>query len=212
MATPSWFLSDKPTLEELLEIQEHFGLPSPALVEKDWYVVKALAAITAVDLTPFRLVFGGGTALSRAHGLIRHMSEDLDLKVICDAKPSRRALGNVRDRITDALLAAGFEFDPHNPEHRQSMYKDKFTRHHLPYPPVAEGKGALRPEIQIDTLAIQARRPSIERLRRVSNHEARERDAPPSRRAQRADGVSIDASICALLRLRADTSRSTRTL
>jgi hypothetical protein len=23
----------------LLEIQEHFGLPSPALVEKDWYVM-----------------------------------------------------------------------------------------------------------------------------------------------------------------------------
>jgi hypothetical protein len=29
----------------LLEIQEHFGLPSPALVEKDWYMVKALSVI-----------------------------------------------------------------------------------------------------------------------------------------------------------------------
>jgi hypothetical protein len=37
-------LNDRPTLEQLLEIQQHFGLPSPALVEKDWYVVKALAA------------------------------------------------------------------------------------------------------------------------------------------------------------------------
>jgi hypothetical protein len=45
----SWCLSDKPTLEELLEVQEYFGLPGPALVEKDWYVVKALAAIAAVD-------------------------------------------------------------------------------------------------------------------------------------------------------------------
>jgi hypothetical protein len=34
-------LSDNPTQEELLEIQEHFGLPSPALVEKDWYVAGA---------------------------------------------------------------------------------------------------------------------------------------------------------------------------
>lgn len=73
-------MNDKPTLEELLEIQAHFGLPSPALVEKDWHVVKALAAITAVGIAPFRLVFGGGTALSRAHGLIRRMSEDIDLK------------------------------------------------------------------------------------------------------------------------------------
>jgi predicted nucleotidyltransferase component of viral defense system len=156
-------LNDRPSLQELLEVQEHFGLPSPALVEKDWHVVKALAAIAAVNIAPFRLVFGGGTALSRAHGLIHRMSEDLDLKIVSDAKPSRRALGNLRDDITDALLAAGFKFDPKNFEHRQSMYKNKFTRYRLPYAPIAEGKGALRPEIQIDTLAMQVRRPSIER-------------------------------------------------
>jgi hypothetical protein len=51
-------LSDKPSLRDLLEIQQHFGLPSPALVEKDWHVVKALAAIAAADTKPFRLVFG----------------------------------------------------------------------------------------------------------------------------------------------------------
>jgi hypothetical protein len=67
-------LSDKPTLEELLEVQEHFGLPAPALVEKDWYVVKALAAIMAVDTGDFRLVFGGGTALA-AHQSIQVSAE-----------------------------------------------------------------------------------------------------------------------------------------
>src|SRR5450631_3028349 len=76
MAIWTWCLSDKPSLQDLLEVQKHFGLPSPALVEKDWYVVKALAAIVAVDAAPFRLVFGGGTALSRAHRLIRRMTAD----------------------------------------------------------------------------------------------------------------------------------------
>lgn len=156
-------MSDRPTLEELLEIQAHFGLPSPALVEKDWHVVKALAAIAARDLSPFRLIFGGGTALSRAHGLIHRMSEDLDLKIVSEARPSRRQLGHLRDRITDALLAAEFAFDPQNPEHRQPMYKNKFVRYQLPYAPIVKGEGALRPEIQVDTLAIQARRPTIER-------------------------------------------------
>jgi hypothetical protein len=33
-------LGDEP-LRELLEVQAYFGLPSPALVEKDYYVVKA---------------------------------------------------------------------------------------------------------------------------------------------------------------------------
>ena len=75
-------MSGEPTLEELLEVQAYFGLPSPALVEKDFYVVRALAAITAVETEglPLRLVFGGGTALSRAHRLVRRMSEDIDLQ------------------------------------------------------------------------------------------------------------------------------------
>jgi hypothetical protein len=66
MAVWSSFLSDKLSLQDLLEVQKHFGLPSPALVEKDWYVVKAIAAIAAIDTGPFQLVFNGGTALSRA--------------------------------------------------------------------------------------------------------------------------------------------------
>jgi hypothetical protein len=55
-------LSDKPSLQDLLEVQRHFGLPSPALVEKDWHVVKALGVITAADTAPARLVFGGGAS------------------------------------------------------------------------------------------------------------------------------------------------------
>ena len=42
-------------LRELLEVQAYFRLPSPALVEKDFYVVKALAAIAAINPAPLRL-------------------------------------------------------------------------------------------------------------------------------------------------------------
>jgi hypothetical protein len=156
-------LSDKPTLEELLEVQEHFGLPSPALVEKDWYVVRALAAVAGVDTAPFRLVFGGGTVLSRAYGLTKRMSEDIDLKIVAQQKPSRGALRNLRRKITDALLGAGFTFDPENPLHRLSMYQGSYTKYQLPYAPIAEGKGALRPEIQIETSVWPLRRPAVDR-------------------------------------------------
>jgi hypothetical protein len=61
-------LTDDITVQELLEVQAHISLPSPALVEKDFHIVKALAAIAALDTAPPRLVFGGGTAaLSRAY-------------------------------------------------------------------------------------------------------------------------------------------------
>src|ERR1700747_2704738 len=99
MAMRSSCLSAEPTLEELLEVQAYFGLPSPALVEKDFHVVKALAAITAIDTAPLRLVFGGGTALSRAHRLVRRMSEDIDLRIVSGKLPARAALRRLREKI-----------------------------------------------------------------------------------------------------------------
>jgi predicted nucleotidyltransferase component of viral defense system len=154
-------LSDRPTLEELIEVQEHFGLPSPALVEKDWYVVKALAAITAIDTAPFDLTFGGGTALSRAHGLIRRMSEDIDLKIVESNKATRGNLRKLRGAITDALLGAGFIFEPSM--HRLTMHEGRYTRYQLPYQAIAKGEGALRPEIQIETSVWARRRSSTEK-------------------------------------------------
>src|SRR6266436_3695936 len=154
-------LSDRPTLEQLLEVQEHFGLPGPALVEKDWYAVKALAAVAAVDTGDFRLVFGGGTALSRAYRLTKRMSEDVDLKVVCEKNPSRGALRKLRSDITDALRAAGFAFNPEDPKHRVSMWKGHYTKYQLPYNPIAEGKGLLRPGVQIETSVWPLRRDTV---------------------------------------------------
>jgi len=154
-------LSDKPSLQALLEIQVYFGLPSPALVEKDWHVVQALAAIAVADTAPLRLVFGGGTALNRAHRLIRRMSEDIDLKIVGDTEPTRSALRRLRDTITEALLAAGFRFDPANRAYRDSRNESRYTIYRLPYEPITAGEGALRPEIQIETAVWPLRRPAI---------------------------------------------------
>lgn len=154
-------MPDKLSLQDLLEVQRHFDLPSPALVEKDWYVVKALAAINAADVKPFRLVFGGGTALSRAHRLTRRMSEDIDLKIVSDEPRSRPELRKLRDTITSALLEAGFQFDPENAEHRDSGNATRYTIYRLPYPPLVTGQGALRPEIQIETAVWPLRLPSV---------------------------------------------------
>jgi hypothetical protein len=158
-------LSAEPTLQELLEVQAHFGLPSPALVEKDFYVVKALAAIAAVETEalPLRLVFGGGTALSRAHRLVRRMSEDIDLRIVADNNRSARgALRRLRTKITEALLGVGFNFDPGDPAYRKSGNESRYTIYRLPYEPVTTGEGALRPEIQIETAVWPLRRPAVE--------------------------------------------------
>ena len=143
-------MNDKPSLQELLEVQAHFGLPSPALVEKDWYVVKALAAINAAQTAPFRLIFSGGTALARAHKLIGRMSEDIDLKIVAAVEPSRSSLRHLRDTLANALFETGFHFDPKNSEHVKSRNESRYTLFQLPYEPIVAGEGALRPEIQIE--------------------------------------------------------------
>ena len=155
-------MRDEITLQELLEVQAHFSLPSPALVEKDFYVLKALAAITAIEPMPLQLAFGGGTALSRAHRLIRRMSEDIDLKIIGDALPSRSALRRLREAMTDALLNAGFHFDPSDPKQRTSGNESRYTIYRLPYQPVSRGEGALRPEIQIEVAVWPLRNSAIQ--------------------------------------------------
>jgi hypothetical protein len=99
------------------------GLPDPALVEKDWFVIRALAAITAADHGPFQLVFQGGTALSRAHRVIERMSEDIDIEISSEGPPPGLALRRLRESITGELLKAGFNFDPANPEHRNRTTK-----------------------------------------------------------------------------------------
>ena len=89
---------------ELREVQAHFRLPSVGLVEKDLQVVRAIAAVAAIDAAPFTLVFGGGTALARAHKLVRRMSEDVDFKIVpAPAAPVTRSL--LRQRL--GLLREG---------------------------------------------------------------------------------------------------------
>lgn len=61
------------------QIAESTGM-SPFAVEKDWWVVQALAIIFELEIGK-ALVFKGGTSLSKAWGLISRFSEDIDLAV-----------------------------------------------------------------------------------------------------------------------------------
>jgi predicted nucleotidyltransferase component of viral defense system len=76
-----------------------------------------------------RLVFGGGSALSRAHRLIRRMSEDIDLRIVVDSnRPGRGTLRRFRAKVTEALLGAGFKFDPEGPARRGLALRERDNR------------------------------------------------------------------------------------
>jgi predicted nucleotidyltransferase component of viral defense system len=67
------------------------GIPDPAFVEKDYWVVELLRSLVSpLHIEPVdgsaasaKIAFKGGTSLSKAYGLIDRFSEDVDILVIC---------------------------------------------------------------------------------------------------------------------------------
>ena len=157
-------MSDEPPLRDFLDAQAHFGLPSLALVQKDWHVVRAMRAIVATDAAPFRLIFAGGTCLARAHRLVARMSEDVDFKIVSDdptpmsANQRRKQLGTLRDRITAALQAAGFGLAPGDMRSRDA---NRYTVYNLRYVGADRAGKQLRPTIQVELNHAKLRRPAV---------------------------------------------------
>jgi len=151
----------------LRPVVDFFGLPGTATVAKDFHVVRAIRALAALDAAPFMLVFGGGTALARAHRLVRRMSEDVDFKIV--PRPAaavsrsmlRQQLGSLRERVTQALHAAGFVFDPADPAHAKSRNESRYTVWHLPYASDGGAGEGLRPTIQIELTYAGLRLPPV---------------------------------------------------
>lgn len=91
------------------------SLPLYAL-EKDYHVLDAIRLLSAAPPSPyFRLVFCGGTCLSKAHGILERMSEDVDFKVVPTTVMSksklREALSAYVKSLMDVLDAGGFRDD-----------------------------------------------------------------------------------------------------
>lgn len=159
-------MSDE-TLRELREVQAFFRLPSVGLVEKDLHVVRAIAALAAIDADPFDLVFGGGTALARAHRIIRRMSEDVDFKIVPRAAAPvsrsalRRQLDRLRQRVSAALQDAGFDFDPADKSVAWARDEGHYAVWQLPYRSECGAGEGLRPTIMIELNYSPLRRPRL---------------------------------------------------
>jgi len=80
----------------------------------------------------------------RVQNLHREVSRQgsLDSRSFINTALTRPALRHLRDTITDALLEAGFQFDPRNPEHRESGNASRYTLYRWPYAVIAAGQGS----------------------------------------------------------------------
>lgn len=83
---------DKELFEQaVLKTAKYMNIDA-GIVEKDYYVTLMLKELA--ETVP-DLVFKGGTSLSKCHKIINRFSEDIDLTIEYDAKPSESKRKNL---------------------------------------------------------------------------------------------------------------------
>lgn len=129
------------------------GLTSlpPGIFEKDLLITEVLRTVVAVDSDGIQLVFCGGTCLSKAHGLIERMSEDIDFKLVLPQGLSRsarsRLLSQFKKRLAAVLVDAGFAVPANEIIARdENSYVSLNLHYESSFAPVA----SLRPEIKVE--------------------------------------------------------------
>ncbi|MGF6332062.1 putative nucleotidyltransferase component of viral defense system [Pseudomonas sp. BS3782 TE3695] len=155
-----------------------------AVAEKDQHITDALHALSQIQVTHVagqlnrkkgdprpatvnvatRMIFAGGTCLSKAYGLIERMSEDIDIKVELHAPPKGYAFPNtlgdrgrlktLHKEVEDALTGLGFQYvvqeDKDNPIRRDgSRYYCLLVSYEALFQDAA---GTLRPQLKIELI------------------------------------------------------------
>jgi predicted nucleotidyltransferase component of viral defense system len=135
---------------------------NPAFVEKDWYVTQIIRLVAAFKFEDFRMIFTGGTALSKAHDLLERFSEDIDFRAI---GPTLEGLNNsqLKKKLSElkhkvfAHIAGDF---PITEENLTARNGNRFFAIELDYPTVFDRSLSLRPHVLIEftvtTLALPA--------------------------------------------------------
>lgn len=123
--------------------------------EKDLIVCDAIRALSQIPQDEnFRLVFCGGTCLSKAYGLLQRMSEDVDFKIVptkMGSQLSRSALkkhlGAYVKSVVEHLERCGFDG---NCIARQCRDEYKYTSLDIQFESVFEKPVSLRPHLLIE--------------------------------------------------------------
>ncbi|WP_254444668.1 nucleotidyl transferase AbiEii/AbiGii toxin family protein [Anabaena sp. UHCC 0187] len=120
-----------------------------SFVEKDWYAMRIIAAMITIK-SDMRLVFSGGTSLSKGFGLIQRFSEDLDFKVILPSTGfDRKECRNYRHLLVDTIRKASSDWSLPD-EECKSRNEGQFFICKIAYQQNFQPAVALRPHIKLE--------------------------------------------------------------
>lgn len=137
----------RPERELFEEVARIMGI-AESFVEKDWYVTQIIGIIAGIQHDGFEVIFSGGTALSKAHQLLRRFSEDIDFRVsVKKGRRTRKGRSAFKHKVVDTLRQSGFSIED---AHITARDENRFFSIDLTYDsyfPLAE---ALRPHVLIE--------------------------------------------------------------
>ena len=134
-----------------------------SFVEKDWFVVQAIAELLAAENPDLAPVFSGGTSLLKGHRLISRFSEDIGFKLDLSSaftglsrNQRRGRLSLFRDKLVDCWTDRGFEIAS-----VQTLNENAFIKIEWAYPTHFADHLSLRPHILAEITARPPRLPPI---------------------------------------------------
>ncbi|MBE6843568.1 MAG: nucleotidyl transferase AbiEii/AbiGii toxin family protein [Ruminococcus sp.] len=99
----------------------------PSIIEKDYYVTVFLKDVVCRQPD---IIFKGGTSLSKCYKIINRFSEDIDLNIQCETKPTERQRKHLKSNIVASIENFGFTLL--NPDEVRS--RRDFNKYLIGYP------------------------------------------------------------------------------
>lgn len=145
--------NDRELFEQLiLRTSESLGIKAE-IIEKDYYVTLFLKELVSVSPD---IIFKGGTSLSKCYHLIDRFSEDIDLNIETETKPSESRRKHLKSSIVSVIDKLGFTLT--NPENVRS--RRDYNRYIIDYPSVL-GASYLKEMLIVETAVYQRAYPTV---------------------------------------------------
>ena len=145
--------NDKEIFEQLLlKASKELGIKAE-IIEKDYYVTLFLKEL--ITILP-DIIFKGGTSLSKCYHLIDRFSEDIDLNIETETKPSESRRKQLKRSIVEVIEKLNFTLT--NPDNVKS--RRDYNRYIIDYPSVL-GASYLKEMLIVETAIYQKAYPIV---------------------------------------------------
>jgi predicted nucleotidyltransferase component of viral defense system len=154
---------NKKDLQEAISAARQHTTLSEAVIEKDYYVTRAISVLSQLENPIFKLIFSGGTCLAKAHKVISRMSEDIDFKIAfhnngetISRSRAKSEIKRFRENILSELRNTEFKFEDNDINVKN---EGKYIQIYLNYPSSFSKVSGLRPQLQLEFTFSEPREP-----------------------------------------------------